>query len=175
MKIVAIDVDGVVAKLDEIWLKRYNEDYNDNLTVDQWTEWKIDKLVKPECGKKIYRYIEDPSIYDDVVPYPGSLAKVNLLKLYFRVIFVTTSTEGASGRKYRWLRDWKFIKEQDDYVECKDKSLVYSHYLLDDNIDNITKPVPYGTRVNILMTRPWNKKYEYSPRMNDWNSFYDFV
>jgi 5'-nucleotidase len=175
MKIIAIDVDGVVAQLAKVWLEKYNKDYDDDMTLNDWTDWDIDKLIKPECGKRIYHYIEDPHIYDEVIPYPGALNKINTLKGYFRVIFVTTSTQGAAGRKFRWLREWKFLESQEDYVECKDKSLVFSDYLIDDDIKNVSKPVPYGKRINILMTRPWNEKYSYSPRMRDWNNLYDFI
>lgn len=176
MKIIAVDVDGTVANTHLPWLERYNNEYNDNLTEKDWISWDIHKIVKPECGKRIYKYIEDPSLYDDVKPIKGSQEKVKILQRYFRVIFVTTSTLGAAGRKLKWLRDWKFIRgdQENDYVECRDKSLVFSDYLLDDDIKNIQKPVPYGARTNIIYTQPWNKDFLWDYRMKDWNTFYDF-
>lgn len=173
MKIIGIDVDGVTAQLDKVWLDRYNKDYDDDMKPEEWTDWDVHKIVKPECGEKIYSYIEDPTIYDDVIPYPGVLEQINLLKWYFRVIFITTSTLGAAGRKYIWLKDWKFLDKQDDYFEAKDKSLIYSDYLVDDSIKNIAAPT-YWNRINILMTRPWNKKYDYEPRMENWYKPYNF-
>ena len=175
MKIFAVDVDGVLAHLSVVWMRLYNKDYNDNLTEKEWNTWNIDKIVKPECGKKIYRYIEDPHIYDEVEPYPGAQKGIDILKAYYRVIFVTTGTQGAAGRKFQWLKDWKFSNNFEDYYECKDKSLVYSDYLIDDYIKNVTAPVPYGSRINILFDQPWNEKFSYSPRMKDWNNIYNFI
>lgn len=174
MKILAVDVDGVLADVHTTWLARYNHDYHDNLTKEQWTTWNIEKLVKPECGKKIFKYIEDPSIYDDTLPIDGALERINVLKRSYRVIFVTTSTLGASGKKFLWLKQHGFLTKQEDYVECKDKSLVYSQYLIDDDIKNIVKPVPYDNRINILFTEPWNKDFMWVYRMDDWESFFDF-
>ena len=174
MKIIAIDVDGVVANLHIPWLARYNRDYNDNFTVEQWTKWGIHELVKPECGAKFYQYIEDPSIYDETPVIKDSLSHVKILQAHFRVVFVTASTIGASGKKFQWLKKNGFINDQNDYIECRDKSLIYSDYLIDDDIKNIEKPVPYGKRINIIFTQPWNKDFKWEHRMKDWYHFYDF-
>lgn len=174
MKIIAIDVDGVVAEIHVPWLARYNRDYNDNFTVEQWTTWDVHTLLKPECGGKFYKYIEDPTLYDETSPVPGALERIKVLKHYFRIIYITTSTLGASGKKFLWLKEHKFITDQNDYFECKDKSLVYSDYLIDDNIKTIETPPFFGKRENIIFTQPWNKDFKWEHRLKDWNSFYDF-
>lgn len=176
MKIIAVDVDGTIANTHLAWLDRYNQEYDDNLTKEDWLSWDIHEIVKPECGKRIYKYIEDPKLYDDVKPIEGSQEKIKTLKQCFRVVFVTTSTFGAAGRKFKWLKDWKFLQgdEENNYVECRDKSLVFSDYLLDDDIKNIQKSVPYGTRINVIYTQPWNKYFQWEHRMKNWSAFYDF-
>lgn len=174
MKIIGVDVDGVCANTHVPWLARYNRDYDDNLTYDQWTTWDIHTLVKPECGKKIYKYIEDPTLYDETPPVEGAVERINVLKWYFRIVYITTSTIGASGKKKHWLRKNGFLQDDDDYFECKDKSLIFSHYLIDDDIKNIQKPSPYGNRINIIMTRPWNKDFQWKYRMDTWHSSFNF-
>jgi len=151
--IVAIDVDGTVAALDKEWIRRYNRDYNDNMTVEQWTEWDIHKLIKPECGLKIYEYIEDPTIYDDVLPIPFSQVAVGEIKKISRVIFVTNSTVGASGAKYNWLKRYGFLNDLKDYVECKDKSLIRASHLIDDRVENLED----FSGIGLLYQQPWNK------------------
>jgi len=151
--IVAIDVDGTVAALDIEWIRRYNRDYNDNMTVEQWTEWDIHKLIKPECGLKIYEYIEDPTIYDDVLPIPFSQVAVGEIKKISRVIFVTNSTVGASGAKYNWLKRYGFLNDLKDYVECKDKSLIRASHLIDDRVENLED----FSGIGLLYQQPWNK------------------
>lgn len=166
--IVAVDVDGVLANIHDVWLARYNKDYNDNFTVDQWVDWGIHKFVKPECGIKIYDYIEDPSIYDDALPIPYAQEAIEFMKEHVRIIFVTNSTVGTFGAKYKWLRKYGFLDNQDDYVECKDKSLIFAHQMIDDNIDNLNKflgPQKY------LYTQPWNKDKDCEWRIYDWKDF----
>ena len=138
-KIVAVDCDGVCADLTSEWIiNRYNNDWNDNLKHEDITDWNVHQFVKPECGLKIYDYLQDPSLYDNVIPIEGAINGVFYLKsLGYRVIFVTHSTQGHSGRKFRWLFQHGFIEVEDDYVECKDKSLVNASYLLDDYVVNV--------------------------------------
>ena len=55
--IILVDVDGVVANLADEWIKRYNADWDDNLTKEKIKTWGIVEHIKPECGNRIYEYI----------------------------------------------------------------------------------------------------------------------
>jgi 5'(3')-deoxyribonucleotidase len=52
MKQVLIDMDGVITDLLEKWVRIYNDEYHDDLTVEKFgSEFSgIHKMVKPECG-----------------------------------------------------------------------------------------------------------------------------
>jgi len=71
--IIAVDVDGVIVDLVTPWLRRYNLDYNDDLTPESIQDWEVDKFVKIECGERIYKYIENPDIYYEALPIKDSL------------------------------------------------------------------------------------------------------
>lgn len=43
--LIACDLDAVLNNLNQVWLSRYNRDYNDNFTIEQWTSWHPEKLV----------------------------------------------------------------------------------------------------------------------------------
>lgn len=170
-RIVFVDIDGVVADLLSEWLYRYNKDYDDDLLPRDITEWGIEKFVKPACGKKIFEYIENPNIYDDVKPIPLALEGIYTIREKFRVVFATTSTAGAMGRKYKWLQDWGFLdlgwKSTRDYIEIGDKSLLNeNHILIDDNIENLERFSGYG----FLFDAPYNR-ISHLPRLYDWSSF----
>lgn len=168
MKIYAVDVDGVVADLATAWLNRYNKDYNDHVTPANILSWDMHLYVKPECGTKLYDYIEDPTLYDEVLPTDGALEGIKILSSVFRVIFVTNSTIGASGAKYNWLLKQGFLSRLDDYIECKDKSLVKADLLLDDRLKNLLDFSGTG----ILYTQPWNiGLHWYGSRMKGWRYF----
>lgn len=166
-KIIAVDVDDVCLDLVSIWLELYNKEWNDNLTKDKITDWKISDFVKPECGKKVLKYIEDPSIYDLCQQIPGALTGINYLKTIGRVIFLTASTNGASGRKYKWLKENNFIDKIEDYVEAHDKLLIRADIMIDDKYETIKCFDGAG----FLFTQPWNKKYYYPQRIDSWAEF----
>lgn len=167
-KIIFVDVDDVCARLSEVWLGRYNKDYNDNLTDKDLTDWNIDKFVKPECGLKIYHYLKDPGIYDEVVPRDGSIEGVNILReLGYKVLFATSCPIEVAGRKFHWLKQYDYIKKERDYIEIRDKSLLKGEYMLDDSYDNVSGFTGYS----YLLTRPWNKNRLWYHRVIDWNEF----
>lgn len=152
-KIIACDVDGVVADLLTNWLRWYNMGYDDHLAPEDITSWETDKFVKPECGKKIFTYLDDPRLYDEVFPYYGALKTINMLKsLGHRIIYPTKSPLASAGRKYYWLKQYGFIEDDKDYIELNDKSLVRADVLMDDYYKNLDNFV--GTKV--LFAQPWN-------------------
>ncbi|MFZ2992558.1 MAG: hypothetical protein WA061_02470 [Microgenomates group bacterium] len=164
-KIVSMDADGFIINLHKPWLGRYNYDWNDDLTVEEITEWGMHKLVKPECGTKIYEYIEDPTIYDEAPPIDGAIDGIRYVRdMGYRIVFVTSSTLGASGRKYKWFKDYGLINGLSDYVEMSDKSLIRSDYLFDDYQVNISGFIGKG----VLYTQPWNKSSTITPRVFGW-------
>lgn len=166
--IIGIDCDDVCINLIDRWLYEYNLDYNDNLNRNDITNWSVDLFVKPECGQNIYKYIENPKIYDYCEPVKDSLEAVNLLRTMGRVIFVTSPTTGCAGRKYVWLKDHGYIDKMEDYVEAKDKTLVKFDHLFDDNFNNVRK-----SKYNFLFNAPWNMNNFYPQRVKSWREFID--
>jgi 5'(3')-deoxyribonucleotidase len=167
-KIIAIDIDGVSGDLISEWIiNRYNNDWNDSLKYEDIKDWGVHQFVKPECGLKIYDYLQDPSLYDNVLPISGAINGVFYLKtLGYRVIFVTHSTLGHAGRKFKWLLQHGFIEAEDDYCEAKDKSLILANYMIDDYIANVNSFKGQA----ILFTQPYNKRFLFTPRCDEWAS-----
>src|SRR5512137_1810696 len=100
MKTIAMDVDDVCAMLSETWVAKYNKDWNDNLKVNEITEWAIEKFVKPECGKRIFSYLDNPKLYDSVQPVEGARKGIKALRsMGYRVVFVTSCPIVTSARK----------------------------------------------------------------------------
>ena len=56
---ICIDIDGVVNNLPETVIDVYNEDYNDNLTINDITKYNIENFVKPEAKENFYKYFTD--------------------------------------------------------------------------------------------------------------------
>ena len=180
MATILVDVDGPVANLPEAWLMRYNQDYNDCLTVDQIDSWDMVRYVKSECGSAIYSYL-DSHIYDFVKPVKGALEGVQeLRKAGHRVIFVTSSPEGTGDAKYAWLKRHGFLdargaygdgRVSDDYIEAHDKSLIRGDVLIDDREENVQN-FPGNT---ILFDAPHNRSYEHIRRAFSWDDVLIFA
>lgn len=162
---IGIDVDDVLAALLNEWLRRYNFDFSDNLQSEDIKQWDLVPYVKEECGKRIYEYIEDPTIYDNIEPIENAWWGVNCLRQFgHRVIFITSSTQGHAGRKYRWLQEHNFLPNRKDYIEAEDKSLICINYLVDDRPLNVEK----SKGVGVLFSKPHNLYFDWNLRMNNW-------
>jgi 5'(3')-deoxyribonucleotidase len=165
-KIAIVDVDDVCALLGDTWLKRYNEDWDDTLTIEQLTDWDISKFVKPECGQHIFDYLNFPEIYNSVKPREGSIEGVHALrKIGYRVVFATSTPEPVRGKKLRWLEHWGYEPNRRDYVEIEDKSLLLADFLIDDRWENISTFDGMG----VLFTRPWNATRAWPFRAKNWD------
>lgn len=164
-KIILVDVDGTVASLYNVWYGRYNAEYDDDLTTERVTEWRVHEFVKPECGIKIYNYLSDPDLYDSVQPVDGAVDGVNGLKeLGFRVVFLSS---GIHPGKADFLRRYKLIgKGDDDIIIAHDKSLIVGDYLIDDAFHNI-KSFRHGLGI-LFGDYAHNRECNYSPHAENW-------
>ncbi len=53
------------------------------------------------------------------------------------------------------------------YIEIGDKSLLKGEYMFDDRYDNVAGFSGEGC----LLTRPWNEKYSWNWRVNNWTEY----
>jgi len=176
MKLIMLDVDAVVADLHAEWLRLYNHDYNDQLMVEEITDWDMTKFVKPECGKSIYKYLEFPDLYNQIQPIDGALSGVKHLRsLGHRVVFATSGT--YSHPKYHWLvrNDFDPGEWGRDYMVVHDKGLLKGDLLIDDRPKNIED---FGSPKSIIFSQPWNKTFFWNYRAESWHDvtriIYDF-
>lgn len=159
---ILVDVDCVVLDLMPVWLDRYNADYNDTLTVDRITEWNIEKFVKPECGMRIYKYLEQPDLYDNVRTIGGAWLTIKeFLQEKNEVIYVSAGFYPAP--KIKCLQRNGLEVNESNFIATARKDCVFGAVLIDDNPKNINE-FPYP---GILYTQPWNVDVEL------WNNTWD--
>lgn len=162
---IACDMDGVISDLEPAWLARYNKDYGDTLTPEQITDWDLTSFVKPACGRRIFDYLTDPTLYEEVKPYADAQQGVqNLRKLGHNVIFTTACTFGMVDGKAHWLVRYGFTDPQPfsrlpyDLVAIQDKAHIRAHLMIDDGPHNVTQWLDTG-RPAILVQRPHNERF----------------
>ncbi len=175
--IIACDVDGVVAALHVEWYRRYNRDWDDTLTDDRVHGWEVHRYVKPECGKKVYGYLEDGDLYEGVPPVDGAVEGVaRLRELGHTVLFVTSCTFSMVDQKARWLQRHGFCEPSStnllphDLIVAHQKSFVDADLLIDDGGHNVV-PWVTGTRRQrhaILLNYRHNRDLDMTSLMWSW-------
>jgi len=174
---IAFDVDGVCADLLEVWIERYNKDYDDLLCASEVSEWDLSCVVKMECGKKIFEYLNDPYLYDNVHPITESLETVQKLRhLGHRVLFVTSTNVYQYAAKLLWLERWGFLELQygtssRDYVPIQDKTLVRAEILVDDALHNVSTFPGLG----ILYAAGHNRDAHWNPRIHSFDELFPLI
>lgn len=176
MSTICVDVDDTVANLLPAWLGRYERDSGHSLKPEDITSWSLSDFVLPEFKQKIYEYLNDPSIYDEVYPYDDTQWGIEKLReMGHRVVFATATPNATAGRKLRWLIEHGYLQVEHpeypylfhrDYVEVSDKSLLRGDVLIDDGPHNIQDFRGLG----ILMSRPHNLSFDWPLRVTDWES-----
>jgi len=149
--VAAIDVDQVTLDLLPVWLSLYNRDYHDNLQPKDITEWGIHHLVKPSCGKRIYDYLHLPELYEGIRVVDGAEQGIDFLRKFFRVAFVTASTNPWQRTA---LEKLGFLKDGTTHHVEPNKGNVEASLMVDDNADNLKAFKGYG----LLFDAPHNQQ-----------------
>ena len=156
---ILVDMDSIVADLQGSWYAAYNEEYNDNLSMDDIHSWDTHKYVKPECGKDIYKYFT-PEMFSSLKPIRGAQkALKRLVHAGHTVLFLTHSPYGCRDAKEAWAKEhFPFVTE----LGCmKSKFLVNSDVFIDDSPANIKLYRQHHPNANIFsIAYPYNKEVE---------------
>jgi len=177
--LIAVDVDGVLCDLHTPWLELYNADWEDDLEAKDILSWNIQEWVKPECGERIFDYLESRGdyLYGRETPMiPGSLQGIiRLRRCGHRVVFVSSCVgEGMHDAKIQWLSLRGYLKKNvdrtyADFVSASDKSLIRADVIIDDRPLTV-KSFP---GLGILFDQPWNSsEVTIIPRLFHWDNLF---
>lgn len=171
---LGIDIDSVIADILPPWINFYNTEYGDNLCIDQITEWSINKFTKPECGLKIFEYLERPDFYEHVKPIEGAIEGIELLREYgFKIYYVSACVPNTMDQKVRWMQ--KYIKSFDWKQLCfsYDKSIIDVDALIDDGPHNLDASPGYIS--TIRFDQPYNTRTAANAHAKDWSNMVETV
>lgn len=171
--LILCDVDSTIADLMPAWLDLYNKEYKDNLTKEDITIWGIHELVKPECGTKIYSYLQLDTLYDRVRPIDGALDAITCLRDNgHRVVFASAGVYSLS--KFHWLEAHGFQpgRYAENFIVIYDKGLLKGDLMIDDRDKNIES---FGSPLSILFDQPWNRSFEWGRRAKTWSEVLELL
>ena len=163
-KTILIDLDGTVCKFVDAVLEMYNNDYNNNLTAEDITDYGMETCVKKECGRLIFKYFHTRGLFSNLALEAGAKEAITILHEQGHDLIFVTKPVGHSlscvAEKQSWVdKHFPFIGH-DNMVFTSQKHRVRGDILIDDVPENLVK-FP-GTR--ILVNQPWNK---YTPKVFD--------
>lgn len=135
-QIIAIDLDEVLNNLHDVWIGRYNADYNDSLTSSDILSWDIENYVKPECGNKIFDYLLHPNFFLELEVQPNSQMVTEWLSKHYDLYILTAYHPYVARDKADWIaKHYPHINNR-NIIFCNNKGLMIADYLIDDGGHN---------------------------------------
>ena len=170
---ILCDIDGVVDDLVEQITNKYNEAYNDNLTIEQITEYNMNLFTKPEC-EDVFEEFCTPELILNMNPIEGAVEAVTKLMEEHEFYFVTSTIPENVGYKNAWLKEFFPLYTEKMLVVTYDKSIVPGDILIDDYGENLNNNIG----LNLLYNRPWNTGIQEKPnykRVYNWEDIIEQI
>ena len=159
---LGIDLDDTLNNLCDVWIERYNKDYNDNIT--EFWDWECTKCVKPECGEKIYDYLSEPKFFYNVDIKENAFEVVNFLQQHFEIYIVTAYRSKTCLDKTNWIKKFLPNINPENIIFCNNKGLLNLDFLIDDAPHNIKA----FKQQAIIYNHAHNRCFEHDVRVNNW-------
>jgi 5'-nucleotidase len=163
---VCVDMDEVMADTLYEHLRRYNEEFDEALTVDHLAGKGIWEVAPLDRQKQVRAFLDAEDFFEDLPLMPGSQEVLKDLCGCFEIFIATQAmtVPNSLGPKYRWLqRHFPFIPPT-HYVFCGNKSILRADYLIDDLPRNLERFEGRG----LLYTAPHNLAATGFTRVNNW-------
>jgi len=166
---LAVDFDDVLSDLCGHWISEYNRQYNDNLQINDVTDWDIGKFTK--IGNEMYHLLVQPKFFESVLIQDSCFDVLCEMQKFFNIQIVSATHPSTYLDKSNWLaRNLPFIP-QTSYNCVFDKSLFRANILIDDNPKNLE----FFQGEKVIFTKPWNKTAQGMYRVDNWNDIRDFL
>lgn len=159
--IIKVDLDGVIRDIFTEMCKLYNEDFNEKLTVDDITDYDVNKVfskVQDQCKISAADYFfkfNARRLFLQGKPYDCVIDSLNRLKdKGHKIILATWQTSVSNKADTLYFLELNNIP-YDDICFTRDKWMIYSDWIIDDNPEFITDN--RETASKIIIDMPYNK------------------
>lgn len=168
---IGVDLDTTLNELEITWLERYNADYNDCLTVENMIDWDVSAYVKPECGYKVYDYLDEPGFFRNLGIKPGAREGMQFLWEHFEVYIVSAAHPNTVADKWGWIQEHLPFIPYEHFIALSRKDLLKLDYLIDDGPHNIEQFSGTG----IVFDMPYNRHLpDRYLRFSNWRDITDY-
>ena len=172
--IILCDIDNVVCDTTAAILTQYNEEYNDNLTIDDIKTYWMERYVKPEAKEKFYEFFLKKETWKRVKPIEENIKGIQwLIDNGHDVYFVTATWSDNLKKKSNFLkRCFKNIDVEDKLIKSNHKELILGSVIIDDYTRNI---IMSKCPTKVCIKYPWNEDYEKYYDGDRWSSVIEWV
>ncbi|MBL3658150.1 5' nucleotidase, NT5C type [Fulvivirga sediminis] len=170
-KSVAIDMDHVLADIEQQMIKWYADQYG-VLVAKETLKGKAEQEAFPD-KEKLRKLLFMPGFFRDTEVIEGAIDAVKKLIEDFEVYIVSAAMEfpQSLGEKKEWLTEhFPFISWK-NIVFCGDKSIIDTDFMIDDHMKNLN----YCKGRGMLFTASHNANIEYDVRVNNWKEACDYL
>jgi len=173
-KIIAVDMDEVIADALGEHLLRYNRDFAESLTRhDLHGRWIWD-AVPANRQQALIDYMLSEDFFAVLAVMPEAPRVLARLQSRYDIFIASAAMEVPSSfnAKFQWLaRHFPFIPSS-HIVFCGDKSILRADFLIDDNPRQLrlfqSTTDPNNPREGILFSSPANANVTGFRRVNNW-------
>ncbi|HET6170885.1 MAG TPA: 5'-3'-deoxyribonucleotidase [Terracidiphilus sp.] len=166
MRRVCVDMDEVMADTLAEHLRRYNQAFDELVTVDDLAGKGLWEVTPADRQAQLRAFLDAEDFFEDLALMPDAQNVLKELSSRFEIFIATQAmaVPNSLGPKYRWLqRHFPFIPPT-HYVFCGDKRILRADFLIDDLPRNLLRFEGQG----LLYTAPHNLAETGFARVNNW-------
>ena len=167
MRRICVDMDEVMADTLSEHLRRYNQQFEEDVTVDDLAGKGLWEITPLDRQQQLRAFLDAEDFFEDLPLIDGAQEVLRDLSTRFEIFIATQAmtVPNSLGPKYRWLqRHFTFIPPT-HYVFCGNKSILRADYLIDDLPRNLQRFEGQG----LLYTAPHNLAATGFTRVKDWH------
>jgi 5'(3')-deoxyribonucleotidase len=163
---ICVDMDEVMADTLAEHVRRYNETFDEAITLDDLAGKGIWEIAPVDRQQQLRAFLDAEDFFEDLPLIPGAQEVLKDLSTRFEIFVASQAmvVPNSLGPKYRWLqRHFSFIPPT-HYVFCGNKSILRADYLIDDVPRNLLRFEGQG----LLFTAPHNVGATGFIRVDNW-------
>ena len=155
---ILVDLDDTIEQLLAALVKRANERFCRNATVDDVTDWSIVCAFPGIAKREILDFMREPDFWEEVKPVPGAAEALKHFMDEGHQVYIVTATEAehVHGKMERVLFRYFPFLSWDQVIITGRKQMIRGDVLIDDGIHNLEG----GEYRKILFTAPYNREYD---------------
>lgn len=155
-----IDIDEVIRAIVPNMLKLYNKEFNDNMKLEDVKDYVVDnsfpKIMERtgESASKWFFQDHGNELFYGSEMIEGAKSAIDMLRTYGKVIIISYQKSLANKiDTLNWLD--RYDIKYDGICFVKDKSIVHTDFLVDDNDWNF---IGCNSKWGVIVTAPYNKE-----------------